>query len=158
ATQVAQGQLRTPRRDVRARDVPEDLVETHATAVQRVRAVIRGENVGHAVERKSSTSDAIAVAADQGAKIRTVLEVARERVVAQYDVLITAGAVGGGEKGHDAPVGRHFRLHSVAIAQRVQPHRTATGCCAKGRAGDGAVRGLLRHRDLRYCVYAERQR
>src|SRR6266550_5077545 len=73
---------------------PQTLVEALQSAVQRVVTIVLGDVVGRPIEDELSVSDAIGVAADDGAEKRFVGEVAVELVVAQNDILNLAASVG----------------------------------------------------------------
>ena len=62
--------------------------------MQMVGAVIGCQRVSLAVEREPSAGDAIAVAADRGAKKRMPLQIAVERFEAERDVRVFSIAVG----------------------------------------------------------------
>src|SRR3712207_9465017 len=64
---------------------PHHLVEALETAVQVVHAVVRRQGVWLAIECEPAPGDAVAIAADQRAEIRGLLQVARQRVVARSE-------------------------------------------------------------------------
>ena len=111
---------------------PEHLVESLEAAVQvagnAAGRVVRGEGVFLAVERELAVRDAVAEAADAGAKIAGAREPAGEGVVAEGDVGLGALAVGHLEADEDRPVlgdpggqalrvGQGEDLHFTAIVQ-----------------------------------------
>src|SRR3546814_5314237 len=81
-------------------DRPQSLVETHRAAVQRIGAVVERKLVGPAIERKAAARDTIGIAADGDAEIIGLVDIAREVVIAEYDVRDGPRAVGGRSEEH----------------------------------------------------------
>src|ERR1700688_3824922 len=121
--EIGQRQTRTLRRQLATLDIPEHLIEANLAAVQRIRTVVRWQRVSHTIEREPASSNPIAIAADQGSKIRALLEISREGVVAKYNIGIVTVTVGRGERGHHPSVGHDVCLHPAARAQDIEIDR-----------------------------------
>ena len=104
---------------------PHHLVKTLQAAVQCVRDVIRRQSVFHAVERKFSLGDAVAVTSDQRAEIWRAFQIAFQIVVAQHHVAELAMFVRHLERRDNAAVSHDRRLHAVAVAEGVEFDRRA---------------------------------
>ena len=89
-------------------DLPRDGVEAARTAVQVVRAIVLGEREHMIVDGQLAARDAVAIAADQGAQKRPVVEIAGGLVEAEHDV------------GQPSRFVRHLQRHHRA-AQREDP-------------------------------------
>ena len=101
--------------------LPVGLVETFASAVQMMGAVVGGEAVFLAVELEAPMGDAIGAASDDAAEIRTVvLDVAIERIEAEGDVAGAAVSVGSFERDESRAVVHHGSGHAVLVAQGEQ--------------------------------------
>ena len=101
--------------------VPDDAVQSVQTSVERLSVVVLRQGVFHAVEREAAAGDAVGIGAHDGAEeaLAGVVDVAGERVVAQYDILVTALAVRGPERYDTGAVVGDLHGH-VAGMQRVE--------------------------------------
>jgi hypothetical protein len=156
-TEVAERELRPLGRHPGRDHAPHHLVEPHGAAVQGVVAVIAGEGVALAIERKGAVRDAVGVATDQRAQVRAAFEIAGKIVVPQHHVRVVAGAVGRGERGDGAAVGRDPHLHAVRVAQRVELDRLAVGRGAKGRVDECVAGCRLQRRRSAQCQHGRDQ-
>ena len=112
--------------------------------MERVGTVIGCQRVGFAFERESGAANAIAITANQRAKIRTLGQIAIELVVTEHNVTQIALPVRHLERLDDATIGQDARFHPVRIAQRVNFHRPSVRQVAKpffSDAADGFVMG-----------------
>src|SRR6185436_5410881 len=67
--------------------LPYRLVETHASAVERIPSIVGSQLVDLAVDGELRATDAVGVAADDGAEMGVVVEVTGKGVVTQHDVI-----------------------------------------------------------------------
>src|SRR5262249_4201257 len=81
--QISQCQLWPQLSDLGLSHFTYDFVEPYLAPMQAVRSIVGGEAISNAIQRESAVRDAIAVAPDQGAEVRAVLEITCERVVTQ---------------------------------------------------------------------------
>src|ERR1035441_7348844 len=101
-------------------------------------AVVRRQRAGFAFEREFGAADAVAVAADERAEVRSGLEIAVQIIVAEHDIAEFAVFVRHFERLDDAAVGHDARFHSLAVAQGVNCHRRAVRGIAEGSLADGS--------------------
>ena len=111
--------------------------------MQRVHAVVRGERVAFAIERKFSVRNAVAVAANQRAKIRRRLDVAVQVVETQHDVGELAGFIRRLERRDDAAVSHDRRRHAVTVAQRIKFNGLAFRRLTEIRLRDGSFGSVI---------------
>ena len=104
--------------------------------MQGVGAVVDRQRVFLAVERELALGDAVAVAADQRAEVRAVLDVIGQVVVAEHHVAEVAVAVGHLQEDDEAAVIADAGLGALVVAQRVEVHRGAVLRLAEGLHGD----------------------
>jgi hypothetical protein len=119
--------------------VPHALVEAAQTAVQRVGRVVDGELVGHLVEGELAACDAVGVTADRRAEIILHLEVRRELVEAEHDVVEFSIAVRHPDAGDGRAVIHDADAHAGLVGQRVQGDRHSA-VAAEITRGDGVGR------------------
>ena len=86
---MGENQNRTMRRRHRTRH-PYNLVKTFQTAVQRVGTVVRRQRIGLPGQSKFCAANAVAITADERAKIGAVRQVTVQRVISEHDVRIFA--------------------------------------------------------------------
>ena len=109
-------------------------VEALGAAVQGVGLVILRNLVALAVEAETTVGDAVAEAADGGAKeYRGVVEITLDIIEAQHHVFAVALAVGHLERLQHATVGDDGGLHAVAVGQDEFLDGGAIGQLAKAR-------------------------
>ena len=97
---------------------PDHLVESAHATMQRVRPIVLREVVRPPVERELTIGDAIGVAAHDRAEVRRVLEITRETVEAEDDVVEVSGAVGRADRRDDAAVCDDLDFDTVRIRER----------------------------------------
>ena len=122
--------------DIGPDDFPDDLVKAFETAMQRVGRVVRGERVGHAIQRKPALCDAIAIAPGERAEKRAVLHIPVERVIPQNDIVEVAVRIGHFERRDNAAVGHDAGFRALDVVQGVALDRLPVRCRAKGLVSD----------------------
>src|ERR1035441_6062997 len=100
-------------------------------------AVVRRQRAGFAFEREFGAADAVAIAADERAEVRSGLEIAVQIIVAEHDVAEFAVLVRHFERLDNAAISHDARLHSLGVAQGVNLDRRAVRHFAEGRLADG---------------------
>ncbi len=83
--------------------------------------------VRRAVEGELRIPDAIGVPADDRAEVGCVLEISRETVEAEHDVVEVSGAVRRPNRRDDCAVGDHPHLDAVRIRERELVHDPTIG-------------------------------
>ena len=73
--------------------------------MQRVRAVILGQRIFHAVEGEGGVGDPVGITSDNDPKIGRVDQISLERVVSEDNVAQVAALVRHPQRHDDAPVG-----------------------------------------------------
>src|SRR3546814_2349764 len=106
---------------MRISDWSSDVCSSDLAAVQRVGAVVERKLVGPAIERKATARDTIGIAADGDAEIIGLVDIAREVVIAEYDVRGRPRAVWGFERLQGRAIGDDTRLHARFIGERTRP-------------------------------------
>ena len=103
--------------------------------MQIVRPIVLRELVRRAVDAEARVTDAVRVAADDGAEPSRVGQVLRETVVAEDHVRHSAVAVRDRERGDRRAVGDDRRSEPMSIREDVSLDRNAVG----RRAEEGAL-------------------
>ena len=128
---------------------PDVLVEADGSAVERVRRVVDRQLVGDAVERELAECDPVRVPARDAPEVRASLDVVREVVEAQRDVLEVLAAVRDLHRLDDPAVGEDLDFHAVRVRQGVD---------VDGLTADGPERLLLDRRRPGLVGVVRRQR
>ena len=140
---------------------PNDLVKTLQTTMQgaldTTGVIVGRKRVFLFIETKFPVCDAIAIASDNGTKIRGVLDVFCQRFVTEHDVLTPTLAVRGLETENDRAIGHCAELDAIFVNEREDLDRRTIGCRAKrfrfgwlgghrmGSHRDGENDGVLFH-------------
>jgi hypothetical protein len=66
--------------------LPNNLIESFATAVQSVRVIVLSKLVLDTVDCEPPLRNSVAIAADQGAEVRCAADIAVERVIAEHHI------------------------------------------------------------------------
>ncbi len=100
--------------------------------MQAVLAVAGAELIVDAVQRETALIDAIGEAADRDADIGRLVEIGRQRVVAQDDVGHRPLAIGQGQGLQGRAIGDNGRRDARAAVERGAGNDLAVGQMAKG--------------------------
>ena len=139
--EITQFHRRAVRRQQRL-GLPNRLVKSPQSAVQRVGGIIDGEFVGDAVERELPFGDAVAATPDQAAKIGRRREITFQVVIPEHHVAQPAPPVGDQPGSDDAAVIGEADFHPVAIAQGVKICGLAVASRPEGSAVNFASRWI----------------
>ena len=112
--------------------------------MKRVGIIIGGQLVGMAIQLETPAGDTVAVTADHRAKIRAILDIGIQVVVAQDNITQLTIFVGDLQGNHNAAVSHDARLSATIISQQVEIHGLPVRRQTKGHLRDRALGRLGR--------------
>lgn len=104
---------------LRRRNRPHLLAEADVAAVQMVCAVVAGELIGHAVERKASGGDAVAIASDGVAMQPWIAQIAAEVIKAERNIVQMSVLIRNEDGGNDSAVIDHADGSTACVGHGV---------------------------------------
>src|SRR6267378_4065706 len=119
---------------------PDDLVKSAQSAVKAVRSIVYGESIGRSVERKASASDSVTVSAYDRAEVRTIVEISRQVVVPEDNVVEPSRAIRRSQRRDDAAVVCQRYSNAVPVCEREEFRCPPIDSSAERRTGDGGRR------------------
>ena len=125
-------------------DIMKAITDAGNALLEKCKERVASQGVGPACQRELRAADAVAVATDERAEIRTAFHIGRvhvtiQRVEAEHDVGEFAVFVRHAQRLDDAAVGHDARLGALGVAQRVDFNRFAVRHLAEISLGDGGI-------------------
>jgi hypothetical protein len=106
--------------------------------MERILAIVREESVLDAIQREPGFSDPVRIPADDGAVVRSLIQIAIERVEAVNHIRESSVAIRSPQRNQDSAIVRDSGLHAIPVGQRVDVYTDTVARFPEASLGNSA--------------------